>query len=398
MIPVHHLSRTLKKYFILTLTYMGVWMFIILLSTTQLMLGADLDWTMAFQHSYSRWLGWILITPLIIWVCDQLPLNHNKYRIRNVILHIVLSVIFSFIVQILFESFFKPEHRNPRNEEYPHEEYPGGERRPPMGRSPFGGPPPRGHVPPIAGQSQSLLLDALKHIHVLIPVYWAIIGIQSTLLFARQLNLREKEAILLQSQLTSAQLEVLKLQLQPHFLFNTLNAISTLLHQDPVKADLMIGQLSTLLRAALDNQHADLVSLDREVQILEAYINIEKTRFYDRMTIELDIPTDCQKALFPPLFLQPLVENSIRHGIEPSMVPGNIWVSCKKLENQLWLEIEDNGVGQQSPGEKGWGIGLSNAEARLKTLFGEYNYHIKIAPRIGGGTAVTILIPFQFNT
>lgn len=222
-------------------------------------------------------------------------------------------------------------------------------------------------------------------------------GIHSALLFSQQLRRRDREKLELESKLTKARLETLKLQLQPHFLFNALNAVSTLLHRDAKRADRMIGELSTLLRGVLEDQHADLISLTREAKLVEAYASIEQLRFGDRVNFDFQFDTDCQSALVPPMLLQPLVENAVRHGIEPLGTPGTVWLIVEKKDARLSIRIEDDGIGRNNSETKGWGIGLSNAEARLDALF-DKAYELTLDDRQGGGTVVTIELPFREAT
>ncbi|MCA1560127.1 MAG: histidine kinase [Acidobacteria bacterium] len=168
-----------------------------------------------------------------------------------------------------------------------------------------------------------------------------------------------------------ARLRTLEAELHPHFLFNTLHAISTLVHTKPDAADRMISRLSDLLRITFDRSGAPRVSLQEELEFLQKYLEIEQTRFQDRLTVKFDIEPDTLDAEVPRLILQPLVENAIKHGVSPRSAPGLVRISARRSEGTLHLEVSDDGVGL-SPGGRArlhTGVGLSNTRARLECLY-----------------------------
>jgi LytS/YehU family sensor histidine kinase len=182
------------------------------------------------------------------------------------------------------------------------------------------------------------------------------------------------------------------MQLNPHFLFNTLHAISSLMHQDVDAADRMLIKLSELLRRALDGTDTQEVMLREELEFLRNYAAIEQTRFGDRLKIEMTITPDTLDAMVPNLVLQPILENAIRHGIEPHARDGFIEVSAKREGEALRLEVRDNGGGLN--GSVVEGVGLSNTRARLKQLYGtRQTFTLADAP--GGGVVVTATLPFH---
>jgi LytS/YehU family sensor histidine kinase len=184
------------------------------------------------------------------------------------------------------------------------------------------------------------------------------------------------------------------MQLNPHFLFNTLHAISALVHKDVEAADRMIARLSDLLRYALESTDAQEVPLRQELGFLNRYLEIEQTRFGDRLTVRLDIAPETLDALVPNLVLQPLVENAIRHGIEPRAKPGRIDLRARRENGRLKLEVCDNGVGLPSGRIPEEGVGLSNTRARLQQLYGEgHCFELGDAP--GGGLMVSVELPFR---
>lgn len=198
----------------------------------------------------------------------------------------------------------------------------------------------------------------------------------------------------LQAQLAEARLQSLKAQLHPHFLFNTLNAISALMHRDVDSADRMIALLSDLLRASLDQDERHEVSLKEELAILEKYLAIERIRFRDRLTVEIDVEPECQVAMVPRLILQPLVENSIIHGIALHSTAGLIAIRARRKGNRLTLAVSDDGPGLINHDPSSEGVGLSNTRRRLAELYGtDHRFALQRAPL--GGLEVLLEMPFE---
>jgi sensor histidine kinase YesM len=210
--------------------------------------------------------------------------------------------------------------------------------------------------------------------------------------YFRQARDREQ----LEARLERAQLQTLKLQLQPHFLFNTLNTITALIGVDPRVAERMVSGLSELLRLSLRNAGEQEVPLSRELELLEHYVDIQQIRFRDRLTVTLDVAPDTMHALVPNFILQPLVENAIRHGIGPRAAAGHVDVRAYRENGSLHLRVADNGVGLRAsrPESSRDGIGLGNTKARLEHLYGEAH---EFSARGGhdGGFVVDIVIPFR---
>lgn len=197
----------------------------------------------------------------------------------------------------------------------------------------------------------------------------------------------------LQSRLTRTELQALKLQLQPHFLFNTLNTITALLHRDPGRAERMVSGLSELLRVSLGSAGDQLVTLARELEVLQHYVEIQQVRFEDRLTVTVDAPADIQRALVPNLILQPLVENAIQHGLSGRAAAGHVSVVARRMYDQLVLTVDDDGVGEADPGSRREGVGLANSRARLRQLYGDA--HRFEAGGTVNGFRVVIEIPHQ---
>jgi two-component system, LytTR family, sensor kinase len=224
--------------------------------------------------------------------------------------------------------------------------------------------------------------------------YWAIVGLSHALRYHNEAQDRALRASQLETHLVEAQLQALQRQLQPHFLFNTLNTISALMHRDINAADDMIAKLSDLLRISLHNVGVQEVTLKQELDFLAKYLEIEQTRFRDRLTVVFDVQPDTLDALVPNLVLQPLVENSIKHGIGPRPTPGQIEIRTRRAGSLLELEIKDNGVGLSAARLTDFnrGIGLGNTRSRLQHLYGSsHRFEFRQPP--GGGLSVLIAIP-----
>jgi hypothetical protein len=272
------------------------------------------------------------------------------------------------------------------------------------------------HRPPSPPSSKvslrSTILDLLA--------YGALTGLVHSVNFYRRLRERERRALFLESNLANARLNTLKAQLQPHFLFNSLNAIAALLRRDPRLAETTLVALSELLRLALNQSERQEGALREELEFVQRYLEIQQTRFGDKLRFELEIEPQALDCLVPALVLQPLVENAIRHGIEPAEKTGLVRVSAFRKDGRLVLTVEDDGVGlastnADSPGPKnplcpsfpapapssnlvlartGTRIGLANLRERLEALYGA-RQKLELTPRATGGVIVRVEIPWR---
>ena len=228
-------------------------------------------------------------------------------------------------------------------------------------------------------------------------VYFVIVAVYNAFAYYHLYHRQKSATSELQARLAEAQLAALKMQLQPHFLFNTLNAISVLMTEDVKKANQMLVRLSELLRLALDSSGRQQVPLKQELEFLERYLDIERIRFADRLKVKLDVEPATLEARVPNLILQPLVENAIRHGIAPRAEGGRLDVHARRRNGKLELEIHDDGPGmaeQAAPAEPRNGIGLANCQARLSQLYGEeHGFEHGTSP--DGGFSVILTLPFE---
>jgi two-component system LytT family sensor kinase len=187
----------------------------------------------------------------------------------------------------------------------------------------------------------------------------------------------------------------LRMELNPHFLYNALNAIAGLVRrQDGARAVEMLARLGTLLRLTLERDSGHEVTLGRELELLDLYLDIERTRFSDRLRVDLDVPAAMLEALVPAFVLQPLVENAIRHGIAPVPEPGWVRIAASAHGGTLAIEIADTGPGVPAEASRSQGVGLRNTRARLAQLYGG-SAGLRLERGAAGGTIATLWLPFR---
>jgi LytS/YehU family sensor histidine kinase len=204
---------------------------------------------------------------------------------------------------------------------------------------------------------------------------------------------RQVHASELEARLAKTHLQLLRMQLQPHFLFNTLNTVAELVHTDPDTADQMITRLGRLLRLSLDHAGHQVVPLRQEIDFLRMYVEIEQIRFQDRLEIVWDLAPDTLDAAVPTLLWHPVLENAIRHGVTPLAGRGRIVIASHREAEVLVLEIRDNGRGLPPGGVPREGVGLRNIRERVDQLYGS-RARFTLNPAIGGGIVATLRLPF----
>jgi sensor histidine kinase YesM len=228
--------------------------------------------------------------------------------------------------------------------------------------------------------------------------YWAIAGLSHAVLYYRESRDRALHAAQLETQLVEAQMAALQHQLQPHFLFNTLHAISTLMHRDVDAADRTLMRLSDLLRMTLETLGQHECTLKAELDFVSKYLEIEQMRYADRLNVRFDVEPEALDALLPTLLLQPLVENAIKHGVSKKPGPGHIDVKARQEHDKLWIEVRDDGRGLSETALTALqkGIGVSTTRARLQHQFGadfRFEFH-----RLETGVAVVVAVPWRTAT
>lgn len=320
--------------------------------------GGPLPWAPALKHGLFEAFQWAFVTLAIFWLARRFPLERG-HVLRRIPLHLAAVLVLAMArVLAMVEASRHVDWLGPRdfNRQY----------------------------------------YSWYHNYVLFCVL--IVGIAHAVVYYRRYRERERAAERLAAGLTEARLQALKMQLQPHFLFNTLNAISALIPPDARPARRMVARLGDLLRIALEHEDTQEVTLREELAFLEPYIEIEQARLGDRLTVVMEIAPTTLDAVVPHLMLQPLVENAIRHGIAPRIEPGTVTIrSALGTDGRsLQVEVRDDGPGLQvkDGGNGRKGVGLANVQSRLEQLYGgsqrfEYGNHP------GGGFAVRIMLPFR---
>jgi len=311
-----------------------------------------------------------LLMPAVVWAARRFPFD-TGHRVRAMAVHVVGALIFAaaHFVALIGLRFILCEN--------------GGK---------WAG----------ATWAQYFQRHILEQLDWSLMVYAVIVGVSHAIAFYHESQQRKLRAAQLETQVVEARLKTLEAELHPHFLFNTLHAISTLVHRDPESADRMISRLSDLLRITFDRSGEPKVSLKDEIDFLQKYLDIEQTRFQDRLTVSVAIEPDALDGEVPRMILQPLVENAIKHGIAGRHGGDHIQVSAglsrasgRESSERLWMQVRDNGGGLQVRTLKALrtGVGLSNTRARLDCLYGRL-YRLEFSDR-DGGLAVLIEIPFQ---
>lgn len=229
--------------------------------------------------------------------------------------------------------------------------------------------------------------------------YWGVVGLHEGFQILKQDREGALQYSIIESQLAEAELQAIKVQLNPHFLFNTLSALSALIHSDLPKADRMLVKLSRFLRISLERGVEECVGLGQEISLLDDYLDIERVRFGNRLKVILQVPDHLRDAQIPAFVLQPVVENSIKHGIAGREEGGSIVIRAFQEDHDLVIEIQDDGLGTAHPTHpaKSTGIGLSNTRRRLEKHFGDDQSFILTFPAEGGAVA-RITIPLRIQS
>jgi len=329
---------------------------------TRLLSEKPLTWREAASQQFIYPYLWALGTVLVLWLADRFPVEGRLWR-RSVPLHLLFATAFVVVISGLFQIIYFFLLVSGPDKHY--------------------GP---------ATTLQWIIYNSSENY----GIYGLLLLLNQVFRYYRRYREGELRASRLQTQLTQAQLEALKMQLQPHFLFNTLHSISALLHRDPDAADRMIARLGDFLRLTLENSGALEVSLQKELEFLTCYLEIERVRFQDRLTTSVEVEPAALDAPVPNLILQPIVENALRHGIAQTRGPGRVEISAKRENGSLRIRVRDNGPGlaaitRPDDGLRE-GLGLSNTRARLEQLYGAaHRFELENAPE--GGLLVTMEIP-----
>jgi two-component system, LytTR family, sensor kinase len=327
--------------------------------------GLNLSIHEAFLSGLATWYPWVVFAPMIDALWRRYPFEGSGLR-RSIIIHLCVTPFFGLVWTLAR-----------------------------WGAS---------FIPAIDPMPLDFTWTMVAHFPLWFLSYWVIVTVRQATYNYGRFREREVRASLLEAKLAQAQLEMLKMQLHPHFLFNTLHAISTLIHKDPDAADEMVAQLSDLLRMTLATIGIHEVPLQQELEFLARYLEIQKTRFQDRLEVTLDIPPETLDVRVPNQVLQPIVENAIRHGIDARSGQGLIEIRARATDHMLELTVRDDGPGLRSEvrldvqpdnaPRDGRGIGLANTRARLRELYGPAStLHLGNHP--DGGAIVTLSLPIR---
>ena len=314
-------------------------------ATWRALTGRPVNWLFIVPNSLADWLTCGMFTPAFYWMVRRFPIRGERWWARLPV-HLAASFVFVLLKVSIYHPLF-----NALNPTEPR----------PWSMILFGG----------------FYADMLA--------YWASVGVIHAIEYYRESRERELET-------TRLALENLRAQLQPHFLFNTLQSISTLIHRDAAAADRMLTDLSELLRLSLRSSASQEVPLRDELGFLDRYLDIMRVRFGDRLRILVDAAGDVRDALVPSLVLQPIVENAITHGMADRPDVGHVSVRARRNGPALWLEVSDDGPGLTAPAGNGNGIGLANTRERVARLYGTSGSVDLLTDR---GLTVRISIPFR---
>jgi two-component system LytT family sensor kinase len=325
-------------------------------------------WRNTLLISIGSWWTWGLLAPLIVAVDQRLPFTSHQMGWR-VTVHLLLSPIFTTLYIYLAPAMMTA-----------------------LGALPWSR--------FISLMSLKLLTNSLRGMFLWsVLVYCLIVGVWQAHLYFRRYLSSELRMERLERSFSEARLNALRMQLDPHFLFNALNAISSQVERDPRLARQMIEHLGDLLRLSLENKDRHEVLLMEELAFLDPYLAIQRIRFGDRLRIAMEIAPEVKYASVPCLVLQPLVENAIRHGLWPRASGGTVTVSAQKLDDKLEIRVADDGAGLPPAWtmQKSAGLGLSVTSERILGLHPNGSSHFSVHRRENGGTEAVIVLPLRFN-
>lgn len=343
------------------------WLFIALASALEMSLLQSANIGQALVVALVRLVPWIFLTPLVVWVSSAYTLERSTWK-RSLWVHLAVCAL-SLAVLGAF-AYLAPAS-------------PQSLRRDPAGLNRLGREP------------RDTAFVVLRRITYQLPVFWGLVGVAHALRFYERAKTREQREAELESRLAQARLQALRMQVNPHFLFNTLNSIASLVQQKS-RAEEMIEALSDLLRLTLSASENQEVTLREELHFLDRYLLIEQTRFGNRLRVEKRIDVAALDTFVPTLILQPLVENAVKHGIEAQLAPGLIRIEVEHVGDTLCLQVSDNGKGMDHcpDGKLKEGIGLTNTRARLNELYGRRaSLDLRAGP--SGGISAEIRLPWR---
>ncbi|HZI41948.1 MAG TPA: histidine kinase [Gemmatimonadaceae bacterium] len=334
--------------------------------------GGGVNWAHVFAINALDWVVWGLLLPFIVAIGRRIRLDGGGSRVMRVAGWILLAIGFCAVqssITGMVIRFTDPQL--------------------------FGMAPPTGLPPRALGVFLLGWGVATSSLNLLI--FGMTAGVFHAALYYRDLRERQLRDAELHARLARAELNVLRMQLQPHFLFNALHTVSSLMVSDVPTAQRVVSALGDLLRLSLDHTARQEITLREELVFVQRYVEIQRARFRQRLTVTIDVPVGLETALVPSLVLQPLVENAIRHAIEPSTEGGHVWVRAERATDKLVLTVENDGAPNGNrPDSNGrrYGVGLANLSARLVQLYGAA--HAFRATSNGDGRfVVSLTLPYH---
>jgi len=303
---------------------------------------------------------WALFTPLIFWLSSRVSLARSKWIVRIpmiIVVGLAVAMAVYFVLDVARDVIFENALRR--------------------GGSVFA---------PFRD------LGRFRFVNQLLVFFYIMAAGFAREYFLRDQS-RQRESVELQAQLAEARLDALRMQVNPHFLFNTLNAISALVERDPAGVRRMIARLSELLRHTIDRNRSDEVPLREELAFIRRYIEIMEIRFQGRLRVRMEIENEILDALVPDFILQPIVENALEHGVSRAAGAGEITIAARRDGDRVILTVRDNGPGISENVGSG-GVGVANTRERIEHLYGDQG-KLMLAPAAEGGTIAEILIPFR---
>lgn len=344
----------------------GIWLFLGLIYSGQsffysLSVGREYLWQRSLFHSLVFCLEWGLLTPVVLRIVGKFRLDDKNFR-RNILVHFVIGILIALAQQTVYVIVTDVVHN--------------------------------GFV--LTKSFSAYLPSIVGFFEYGVLMYWSIVFVVHAVDYYRQYRMEEKHAADLKTQLVESQLQALKMQLQPHFLFNTLNAISVLIKKEPALAQKMIIRLGDLLRLTLERGSENVVTLMQELEFLNTYLAIEKVRFGDRLTVKMHIDNRALPLKVPTFVLQPLVENAVRHGIAKRSGAGWIEIAAVVNTKTLELHVIDGGKksGKTKKNIEGFGVGLENTRSRLKQLYNT-KATLRMEENTMNGYSTTMIIPLD---
>jgi histidine kinase/histidine kinase/DNA gyrase B/HSP90-like ATPase len=346
------------------LIYAGLWVLLTCVFGSQLYFaGYVTSWQNAFASEAVYWLSWWILSPMVFWWCRRLRDSDWRVRAPALLLGALIAVFLAPLIAQLIRVALSWLHLCP-----------GGDCE-----------------QPIPLLSAEWFRQSIRVAGINLPVYAGVVLAWHAGTFYRDARDRQMRAVELESLLQQAQLEALRSQLNPHFLFNALHSMAELVHTDPKLAEQLILRLGELLRQVLQSSTRQEVTLAEELEFIRGYVEIEQMRLGERLRVTWDIEAGALEARVPSLILQPLVENALQHGVAATTGAGTLLIAARRDARFLQLEIGDNGPGlAQTSVDRRQGIGLANTRARLQRLYGDRQCFELLA---GEGLTVRVRIP-----